>query len=113
MRAIDFAVMSLLIHSLLSLLFGLVCGFSTLGVCAFGIVLSIVALCIGPGRVRSISFLTLGSGVLLIDTSVCGGLVVSSKVTRRGSGEVDGLSGAGSGSGTLLRMSFSFVNASI
>ena len=113
MRAIDFAVMYLLIRSLLLLLFGLVCGFSTLGVCAFGIVLSIVALCIGPCRVRSISFLTLGSGVLLVGTSVCGGLVVSLKVTRRGSVEVGGSSGAGSGSGTLLRMSFSFVNASI
>ena len=80
--------------------------------------LSILTLCIGSGCLRFVSSITLGSGISVFGTSVCGGLVVSSKVTLRGSvGMVRnsgiGSSGVGSGSGALLRMLFSFVNASI
>jgi hypothetical protein len=113
MRAIVFCVMYFLILSLLSLLFGLDFDFSTLGVDAFRMALSIVTLCIGSGRIRSVGFVTLGGGISFIGSSICAGLVVSSKVTCRGAVGTMGSSGAGSGSGVLLRMSFSFVSASI
>ena len=113
MRAIDFVARYLLICSLLLLLFRLDFGFSTLGVCTFGMVLSIMTLCIGLGRLRSVNSITLGSGISVIGASVCGGLVVLSKVTRSGSVDTVGSSGVGSGSGALLRISFSCVNASI
>ena len=113
MHVIDFVARYLLIRSLLLLLFRLDFGFSTLGVCTFGMVLLIVTLCFGLGRVCSIDSITLGSGISVIDASVCGGLVVLSKVTCSGSVGADGSSGVGSGSGALLRISFSCVNASI
>ena len=80
--------------------------------------LSILTLCIGLGCVRSVGSIALGSGILVFGTSFCGGLIVSLKVTCRGSvGMVRssgiGSSGVGFGSGALLRILFSFVNASI
>ena len=113
MRAIDFVARYLLICSLLLLLFRLDFGYSTLGVCTFGMVLSIMTLCIGLGCLRSVNSITLGSGISVIGASVCGGLVVLSKVTRSGSVGTVGSSGAGFGSGALLRISLSLVNASI
>ena len=100
-------------RSLLMLLFGLDFDFSTLAVGAFRMALSIVIMCIGSGCVRSVGPVTLGDGVLWIGLSICGGLVISSKVTCRGSIGTVGSSSAGSGSGALLRMLFSFVKASI
>ena len=49
----------------------------------------------------------------MVGSSFCGGLVVVSKVTRRGSAGMACNSGIGSGSGVLLSMLSSFVNASI
>ena len=102
----------LLICSLLLLLFGLVFGFSTLGVPVFGMTLSIMTLCLGSGHVRSVNSITLGRGSVA-GSSFCGGLVVSSNVTRFGSVGMARNSGIGSGSGVLLRMLSSFVNAFI
>ena len=112
-RAIDFVAIYLLIHSLLLLPFGLVFGFSTLGVRAFGMALSIMTLCIGSGCVHSISSITLGHGISVVGSLFCGGLVVLSKVTCRGSVRMAHSSGAGSGSCLLLMMLSSFFNASI
>ena len=124
-RAIVFDAIYFLIRSLLSLVFGLDFGVFTPGVCEFGIgvftlgvfafrmALSIMTLCIGSGRVHSVGSITLGSGASLIGASVCAGLVVSSKITRRGSVGTVGSSGIWSSSGALLRMSFSFINAFI
>ena len=113
MRAIVFCVMNFLILSLLSLLFGVSFAFSTLGIGAFRMALSIMTLCIGSGLVRSVGPATFGDGLWWIGSLICGGLVVSSKVTHRGSAGAVGSSGAEFGSGTLFRMSFSFVKASI
>ena len=74
--------------------------------------LSIMTLCLGSGRVCSVGSITLGRGSM-VGSSFCGGLVVSSKVTRRGSVGMACNSGIRSGSGVLLRMLSSFVNASI
>jgi hypothetical protein len=104
-RATVFDAIYFLIRSLFSLVFGLDFGVFTPGVCAFGIgffthevcafrmALSIMTLCIGSGRIHSIGSITLGSGILLIGASVCAGLAVSSKVTRRGSVGTVGSSG--------------------
>jgi hypothetical protein len=109
MRAIVFDDMYVLMRSLLLLLFGLDFVFVTLGVSAFGNILSMVTLFIGSYRLRSGGFITLGIVVSLISSSICGGLVVSSKVTLRvdvgtvSSSETDSGFGVGSGSGTLFR----------
>ena len=79
-RAIVFVAIYLLIRSLLSLLSELVFSFATLGVCIFGMALSIVTLCLGSGCVRSVGSFTLGRGSM-VGSSFCSGLVVSSKVT--------------------------------
>jgi hypothetical protein len=112
-RAIGFVAIYLLIRSLLSLFFGLVFVFSILGVRAFGMALSIMTLCIGSGRARPVSSIALGCGVSVVGSLFCGGLVVSSKVTCHGSVGMACNSGIGSGSGALLKMLSSFVNASI
>jgi hypothetical protein len=83
MRAIVFDDIYFLIRSLLSLFFGLDFVFITLGVCTFGNILSMVTLFIGSDRLRSGGFITLGIGVAIITSSICGGLVASSKVTLR------------------------------
>jgi hypothetical protein len=119
MRAIVFDDIFVLMRSLLSLLFGLDFVFVTLGVCAFGNILSMVTLFIGSDRLRSAGFITLGIGVVIISSLICGGLVASSKVTRRVSvgrvSSTDAVSGSGVGScaGTLFRMTSNFANASI
>ena len=105
--------MYFLILSLLLLLVGVDLVFSTLGVGIFGMALSIVALCIGSDLVRSVGRVTLGDGVVWTGSSCWGGLVAVSKVTRRGVSGAVGSFGVRSGSGALLRMSFSFVKASI
>ena len=112
-RAIVFCVMYFLIFSLLPLLVGVDFAFSTLGVGAFRMALSIVTLCIGSGLVHSVGRVTLGDGVVWTGSSICGGLVVASKVTHFGTSSAVCSSGVGSGSGALLTMSFSFVKASI
>ena len=111
-RAIVFVAIYLLIRSLLSLLSELGFSFPTLGVRIFGMALSIMTLCFGSGRVRSVGSFTLGRGSV-VGSLFCSGLVVSSKVTRRGSAGMARNSGIGSGSGVLLSMLSSFVNASI
>ena len=93
-----------------SLLLGLDFVFSTLGVCAFRIILSNMTLCIGSGCVRSSGLITIAVGIV---SSICGNLAVLSKVTRHGSVRMVGSFGSGSGSGALLRMTLSFVKASI
>ena len=93
-----------------SLLLGLDFIFSTLGVCAFGIILSIVTFCIGSGCVRSSGLITVAVG---IGSSICGDLAVLSKLTHRGSVGMVGSFGSGSGSGALVRITLSFVKASI
>ena len=110
--AIVFVAIYLLIRSLLSLLSELIFSFATLGVRVFGMALSIVTLCLGSGRVCSVGSITLGRGSV-VGSSFCGGLVVSSKLTRHGSVGMVHNSDIGSGSGVLLRMLSSFVNASI
>jgi hypothetical protein len=110
--AIVFVTIYLLIRALLSLLFGLVFGFSTLGVRVFGMTLSILTLCLGSGCVHSIGSVTLGCGSV-VGSSFCGGLIVSSKVICHGSVGMARNSGIWSGSGVLLRMLSSSVNASI
>ena len=111
-RAIVFVAIYLLIRSLLSLLSELVFSFATLGVRIFGMVSSIMTLCFGSGRVLSVGSFTLGRGSV-VGSSFCGGLVVSLKVTHRGSVGMVRNSGIGSGSGVLLSMLSSFVNAFI
>ena len=114
MRALVFCARNFLILSLLSSLVGLGFVFSTLGIgAAFGMALSIVTLCIGSVLIRSVGRITLGDGVAWTGSSIWGGLVVASNLTRRGPFGAFGSFGVGSGSGALLRMSFSFVNASI
>ena len=112
-RAIVFCAMYFLILSLLPLLVGGIFAFSTLGVGAVRMVLSIVTLWIRSGLVRSVGRVTLGDGVVWFGSSIWGGFVVASKVSRLGTSGAVGSSGVGSGSGALLRMSFSFVKASI
>jgi len=69
MRAIVFDDIFVLMRSLLSLLFGLDFVFVTLGVCAFGNILSMVTLFIGSDRLRSAGFITLGIGVAIISST--------------------------------------------
>ena len=104
-----------ILSDLLSVVVALWVGFvfSTLGVRAFGMALLIMTLCIGSDHARSVGSITLGRGVSVVGFLFCGGLVVLSKVTCRGSVGTTHNSGIGSNSGALLRMLSSFVNASI
>jgi hypothetical protein len=81
MRAIDFDVMNFLMRSLLFLLLGFDFAFFTFGACAFGIILSMVTLCISSGCVCSIGLITFGIGVVLSDLSFAGCSFLSMRVS--------------------------------
>ena len=62
----------------------------------------VMTLCLGSGHVRSVGPITIGSGISVVGSLFCDGLVVLPKVTCHGSVETARSSGTGSGSSVLL-----------